>query len=399
MSAHTGSLTRDLGQKHARDEEQRQRSEHLWRNEERFRLLVDGVEEYAIFMLDPRGVVTTWNVGAERIKGYRADEIIGKHFSVFRTAEDVAAGACEQELATAVSDGKLANEGWRVRKDGSRFWASVALSALRDNTGKLMGFAKITRDLTQRRQLEEERLQRARAEEAVRLRDEFLLIASHELKTPLTSLQIDLHGMGRDPVDPDKQQRRLERAVRNVERLNGLIDSLLDVSRLAHGQLVLEPTRMELREAVTHVLAAMRGQASRAGCEVRLLAPHPVPGTWDPMRVEQVVMNLLSNAIKYGAGAPITVVVGEEGREAVLEIRDAGPGVATADTERIFQRFERASSIRHFGGLGLGLYIAREIVNAHGGSITVRNHPDGGAALTVRLPLAQAAEANRAAPC
>jgi PAS domain S-box-containing protein len=381
------TIARDLTERRLAESERARRREVLLRLEERFRLLVESVEEYAIFMLDPHGIVTTWNIGAERIKGYTAGEVLGRHFSVFRTNEDVRSGACDRELFLAAQNGKMEEEGWRVRKDGSHFWANVVLTAIRDGTGTLIGFAKITRDLTQRRALEEERLQRARAEEAVRLREEFLLIASHELKTPLSTLQLDLYGIEQDlNGDRFKVSRKIDRANRSVARLSALVESLLSVSRLAQGKLTLNPASMDLAETVVQVAEGMREQADKAGCDLTVQAPAPILGSWDRLRIEQVVVNLLVNAIKYAAGGTIEIEVRFADASAVIEISDHGPGVAEADLLRIFQRFERASSIRHYGGLGLGLYVAREIVEAHGGSITASNRPGGGAKFAVRLP-------------
>jgi PAS domain S-box-containing protein len=370
--------------------------EDLRRSEERFRLLIDSVEDYAIFMLDCEGRVATWNAAAERINGYPASEIIGHHASVFRLPEEVVAGRCERELETARRVGRFEEEGWRVRKDGTRFWANVVLTAIHDKTGELIGYAKVTRDLTERRRLDEERLQRVRAEEALRVRDEFLSIASHELKTPLTSLQIELYGMRERIGEGEGDQRlsrKLDRASRNADRLSGLIDTLLDVSRIATGRLTLKPERFDLAESVHSVVEGMRGTAARAGCELRLEGA-PVDdagagriwGSWDRLRIEQVVMNLLSNAFKYGAGQPVTVSVFRDGRDAVVKVSDKGPGVADKDVHRIFDRFERAAPMRHYGGLGLGLYVSREIVRAEHGSIAVHNLPEGGACFEVRLP-------------
>ena len=156
-----------------------------------FRLLVESVVDYAIFLLDPTGVVRTWNAGARRLKGYEADEIIGRHFSTFYPEEDVRRGKPAWELESAAREGRFEDEGWRIRKDGSSFWANVVITALRRD-GELVGFAKVTRDLTARREAEEERVRLAEAREAVRLRDEFLSIASHELRTPLTALDLQV---------------------------------------------------------------------------------------------------------------------------------------------------------------------------------------------------------------
>ena len=365
--------------------------EKLRRSEERFRLLIDSVEDYAIFMLDPDGRVATWNAAAQRINGYAASEIIGEHFSVFSLPEEAHAGRCERELEVATRVGRFEEEGWRVRKDGARFWANVILTAIHDKSGALIGFAKVTRDLTERRRLDAERLQRVRAEESLRVRDEFLSIASHELKTPLTSLQIELYALRERLAESrgdERLERKLGRASRNADRLSGLVDTLLDVSRIATGRLTLRPERFDMIEAITQVIDSMQGAAGRAGCTMSFTAPpDPVRGFWDRLRFEQVVMNLLSNAFKYGAGQAITLALSVTDGEAVLEVQDRGPGIEPKDLDRIFERFERASPMRHYGGLGLGLYVSREIVRAEHGSITAHNLAEGGACFQVRLPL------------
>jgi PAS domain S-box-containing protein len=357
---------------------------------ERMRLIIDSVRDYAIFMLDTEGRVTTWSAGAELTKGYKAAEIIGKSLEVFYTPEDRARGLARQLLAAAVRDGRVESEGWRVRKDGTRFWADVIITALRNDDGKLIGFAKVTRDLTERRLADDERLKLARAEEAVRLRDEFLSIASHELKTPLTALMIQLHMLreaGGGALDP-KTAKKIERAARSTDQLNRLIEALLDVSRLATGRLTLDRRRLDLSESLHQLVDTLQASAAKAGSHLTFESDGPVVGCWDQMRVQQVVTNLVSNALKYGAGKPIVVSLVQQGGEAVIQVRDHGPGIRDDDMPRIFDRFERAGSSRHYGGLGLGLYISRQIATAHGGSISAQNDADdGGARFTVRLPL------------
>jgi PAS domain S-box-containing protein len=389
-----GKVTRDLTERRSADEERRRRDEQLLRSEERFRLLVNAVEDYAIFMLDPDGRVATWNIGAERMKGFTASEIIGQHVSRFHLDENVRAGKPEEELATAARQGNAREEGWRVRKDGTKFWANVVLTAIRGQSGELLGFAKVTRDLTDRLRLEDERLHRGRAEEAVRLRDEFLSIASHELKTPLTALQIELHSWQRwVGTDDSRAVKRFARAIRNAERLTALIESLLDVSRIATGRLVLKPQPLDLSETILDLIEGLRGAAAKAGCEISVTTPGPIQGSWDRLRLEQVVMNLLSNALKYAAGTHVSVSLATDGGDAVIEIADGGPGIPEEALARIFGRFERAAPVRHYGGLGLGLYVSREIVEAQNGTITARNLKGGGACFTVRLPV----DAGRAA--
>jgi PAS domain S-box-containing protein len=355
---------------------------------------VESIRDYAVFMLDRDGRVQTWNAGAALIKGYQRDEIVGKSIELFYAREDRENGRPAMLLAEAAREGRVEDEGWRVRKDGSRFWADVVITALRNDAGDLIGYAKVTRDLTQRQHAEQERRRldadRIRVEEALRIRDEFLSIASHELKTPLTALQIELFGMRSHSAKAgggdDRMARKLARASRNADRLERLIEMLLDVSRVATGRLTLKPEGFDLSEAVRQVAETMRGTAEQSGCELSASTPAAIVGTWDRVRVEQVVMNLLANAIKYGAGRPVTVSTSAEGGQGIIEVRDHGPGVPPQDLVRIFERFERGTRRDH-GGLGLGLYVSREIARAHAGSIAARNLRDGGAAFTLRLPL------------
>ena len=374
-------VTRDLTER--RTSETRARI-----GEERFRLMVESVRDYAIFMLDPAGRVATWNRGAERIKGYRAEEIIGRHFSQFYPREDLDWGKPAWELRVAAQEGRFEDEGWRVRKDGTRFWANVIITALRDpESGELVGFGKVTRDLTERKRSEEERVKLAQAEEAVRLRDEFLSIASHELKTPLTALQLQLQSLQLRMEQLDgKLASKISRATRSGARLADLIEALLDVSRIASGRFELRRETFDLASAAAEVIERMRETAAKARCEVSLSGDRALHGLWDRLRVEQVITNLLSTAFKYAAGGAVELRLSREGDEAVLRVRDRGPGIPPQDVERIFGRFERAVSMRHYGGMGLGLYVTRQIVDAHGGAVSAANLPDGGAEFTVRLP-------------
>jgi PAS domain S-box-containing protein len=368
--------------------EDRRAETALRQSEEQLRLMVASVRDYALFMLDPMGHVASWNPGAEKITGYRAEEIVGESFARFLTAEDVEKGTPARQLEIAAARGQFEEEGWRVRKDGSRFWASVIIAPIRDASSRLVGFVKTTRDLTEQRKAEDERLRLAQAQEAIRLRDEFLSIASHELKTPLTALGLQLEtihaqlGRGEYGVDG-----KVQRAMRIGGRLAQLVEALLDVSRFATGKLKLNVETFDIVDAMRDVADRLRDSAARAGCDLAV-APHgPLQGTWDRLRVEQVLTNLIANAITYASGAPIEIAAERRSDDVMLEVRDHGPGLADVDVPRIFERFERAASTRHYGGLGLGLYVARQIAEAHGGDIAVRNAPGGGASFTVRLPI------------
>src|SRR6476659_7777919 len=223
------------------------------------------------------------------------------------------------ELEVAGRVGRFEDEGWRVRKDGSRFWANVIITALRDKNGTLVGFGKVTRDLTERRRHEEERVRLAQAQEAVRLRDEFLSIASHELKTPLTVLQLQLDALTERIRQVDGSlAERVERTTRASDRLTQLVDTLLDVSRIASGKFDLEKERVDLAQVAREVVERMGEAALAASSRIEMMLPSALEGDWDKMRVEQVITNLLGNAIKYAAGTPIKLNVFEDAGTAVI---------------------------------------------------------------------------------
>jgi signal transduction histidine kinase len=227
-------------------------------------------------------------------------------------------------------------------------------------------------------------------ESAVRARDTFVAIASHELRTPLTTLLLQADGLLRmlekPPADPDKLRERGGKIQTQALRINRLIGSLLDVSRITGGRLRLDREPVELRALVEEVLQRSEGALKRAGCAVQLTAS-AVVGQWDRLRIDQVVTNLISNATKYAAGKPVRITVESDGKLARLVVADEGIGIDPADQARIFARFERAVSERNFGGLGLGLWISEQIVSAHGGAIRVDSRPGLGSTFTVELPL------------
>ena len=368
--------------------EQRRASNERSQEDAKFRALVENARDYAIFMLDTTGHVASWNEGAERIKGYTAREIIGQHFSKFYLEEEIRTGKCERELEIAMSEGRFEELGWRLRKDGSRFWANVVIAPLRDERGVHIGFSKITRDLTERRSAELDRLNLVRAQEALRLRDEFLSVASHELRTPLVALQLQLESLDiqTSTLDP-KLISKISRARRNAMRLADLITTLLDVSRIAEGRLTLNMRETDLGELVREVVDRLEESATAAKNVVVVSGETKLLSVCDPLRIGQVLSNLLANAFKYATGTPVDVHLGRDGNVAMLTVADRGPGIAEGQLARIFDRFERAASVRNYPGMGLGLYVAKEIVVAHGGSIRAHNRDGGGASVEIRLPL------------
>ncbi|HEX8113157.1 MAG TPA: ATP-binding protein [Kofleriaceae bacterium] len=358
-------------------------------SDELFRLLVASVRDYAIFMLDPTGHVATWNIGAERIKRYRAGDIIGRHFSVFYPDEDVRAGKCEMELEVAARDGRFEDEGWRIRSDGTRFWANVVITAIRDSAGTLVGFAKVTRDLTERKRNEDERAARLAAEQANRAKDEFLAVLGHELRNPLapivTALQlIKLRG---DTPSP----REVQVLERQVQQLMRLVDDLLDVSRIARGKLELKLQGVDLRGPISRALeiASPLVEHKRHHFEVKV-PPYALLVHGDEARLTQVFANLLTNAAKYtDPGGHLFLRVWQAGAEIVIEVRDDGIGIDKDLMPRIFDPFVQGAQNgeRAAGGLGLGLGLVRSLVELHGGHVEV--HSQGarlGSTFTVHLP-------------
>jgi PAS domain S-box-containing protein len=357
-----------------------------------FRLLVEAVTDYAIFLIDPTGRVLTWNRGAERIKGYRATEIIGQHFSRFYTDEDRAAGRPMSLLAIAARDGHVEDEGWRVRKDGSRFWANILISPLRDEHGETYAFAKVTRDLTERRAAEEhdrqllvERTARVAAEEALKARDRFLSIASHELKTPVASLRLTIDSLLRaraaGRLDQPTLEARLGRLARAAGRLASLVDELLNVSRLTNESAELTLTPTDVTDLTGEVIARFR-DAGEARIRLNAAGPAVIPA--DPSRLDQVLTNLIDNALKYST-PPAEVIVAISDREdgVEVEVSDEGIGLDIPD-DRVFHAFGRGANVETVQGMGLGLFIARRIVQRHGGRIAVGTR-EGGSGTTAKV--------------
>jgi PAS domain S-box-containing protein len=355
---------------------------------ERFRLLVESVQDYAIFLLDPGGRVASWNLGAQRIKGYGADEIIGQHFSLFFTPEDRALGRPEAELEMAAAAGRCEFESWRVRKDGTRFWANVVVTALRDEQG-LQGFAKVTRDLTERRRKEAaERLAAAHLE-ANRLKDQFLATLSHELRTPLNVVMGQLRRLRGGRLTAEQAERAWEALERNTRLQLRIVEDLLDTSHILSGHLRLSRGPVDLAKVVAFVLDETRPFAEAQGVALDAeITPVMVHG--DPARLQQVVSNLVNNAVKYTpSGGRVSVSLTRTRQGATLNVKDTGIGIDPEFLPRVFDRFTQGdpSDTRTHGGLGLGLAITRDLVTMHGGVIDAASEGRSrGSTFTVHLP-------------
>jgi hypothetical protein len=365
----------------------------LRESEERFRLLVENVRDYAIFMLDPTGVIASWNAGAERIKGYSAIEIIGRHFSIFYPAEDIAAGKPDWELGVAREQGRIEDEGWRLRKDGTRFWANVVITTLFGDTGEIRGFAKVTRDLTERRAREEAERRAALHVEASRLKDDFLAMVSHELRTPLNVAVGQAAMLRAGRIAPHQAERAWAALERNLALQARLIDDLLDLSRIVTGKLTLDLAPLDIAAVLRESVDEISETAKSRGVALRCDTPDaPVIVLGDVVRLRQVFLNLLSNAAKFTPpGGAIAAACAARDRVAEIHVIDTGIGISADVLPTVFDRFTQADQTtrREFGGLGLGLAIARELVMRHDGEITAASEGAGkGATFTVRLPLA-----------
>jgi PAS domain S-box-containing protein len=406
-----GKVTRDLTQKRVHEKD-------LEQSEERFRLLVDRVKEYAIFMLDVNGYVATWNSGAQRIKGYAADEIIGTHFRAFYPKEVASSGYPEHELQTAAAEGAFFDEGWRIRKDGSRFWAHVTITALRDDEGRLRGFAKVTRDMTESKRtealesadavrealLQSERTARIEAQRAMRIKDEFLATLSHELRTPLNAIlgwaQV-LRVKGRHERSDEEVDRAMEIIERNARAQVRLIDDLLDLSRIMGGRMRLDVQELALLDVVQSVVDSVEPAARAKNVRLdSILDPAGIVVSGDAARLQQIFWNLLTNAVKFTPkGGRIQVVLQRVNSHVEVSVMDTGSGIPGEFLPHVFDRFSQADTSLHRkeGGLGLGLAIAKQLVELHGGSIHAKSLGEGkGSTFTVNLPLAVSRNAAKA---
>jgi PAS domain S-box-containing protein len=392
-------------------------SEALTLSEERFRLMVDSVIDYAIFMLDHDGRVASWNAGAERLKGYTASEIIGQHFSVFYPAEALDRGWPAHELSVAKATGRFEDEGLRVRKDGTTFWANVVITALFGPDGELRGFAKVTRDLTERKRgelelrdahasLERRVEQRTRELEEANAtlrrldqqKNEFLATLAHELRNPLSPIWsgVELLKLSEGKEMPDVPVHRVVAMLeRQVMHLTRLVDDLIDVARATRKRLELKRERVDLLGPIRHAVEASSRSIEERAHRLVVEAPAgPILLEGDSVRLSQVFANLLNNAARYTPerGA-IGVRVEIEPGAAVVRVIDSGIGIASEDLDRVFEMFtqaEKSGGLKN-AGLGIGLSLAKEIVELHGGTIVAKSAGLGqGSEFIVRLPIVAA---------
>lgn len=359
-------------------------SSKRWTEQERWQILMDTVQDFAIFMLDDTGKIVSWNYGAERILGYKEEEILGHSFCQIFTPNDSASEQPEFELTTAREKGRAEDERWHVRKDGSRFWASGVVTPLWDDAGKLRGFAKVLRDITERKRAEE------RLAEQNQRKDEFLAMLAHELRNPLAAIANSVQLMKLEHGgNPPETVKIIERQVDGLERM---VSDLSDASRMSAGKIQLRIGRVKLQEVLERAAETIAPKFEERNHKfaIEMVAA----AIWleaDGARLEQVFCNLLNNAAKYTEpGGRISLRVDRQGNEAVVSVRDTGTGIVSEMLPRIFDLFIQADNSleRSQGGLGIGLTLVKRLVEMHGGKVEAHSEGIGhGSEFIVRLPV------------
>ena len=356
----------------------------------------------AMIIADEGGIIVHANAVAVRLFGWPADELRGRPVEAllparFRAMHQVHRGGYQAAPRRRPMGLGLDLAG--LRKDGQEFAAEISLSPIA--LGDFRGVVAAVRDVSERKKIEERARLWRKAQDEVRERDEFLSVASHELRTPVTALQLQLQLLHRTAQRsmnelPEMLDSKVDALERQTRRIALLVNELLDVSRMRLGRLELRYEELDLAQVAREAADHLREDVMRSGSSLQLDV-QPVQGRWDRLRIEQVVTNLLANASKFGEGKPILLAVEADERWARLRVEDRGMGIPSEHHGRVFERFERAVPAENFGGLGLGLYVARQIVEAHGGRIRVASAPGEGSTFTVELPRAAQAEAREPA--
>jgi PAS domain S-box-containing protein len=380
-------VTRDLS-------DRREAEERLRQSEERYRSLVEQVGDYGIFMMDEQGRIVSWNEGARRINGYSAAEIIGKYFSIFYPEEDIINGKPPYELRVARAEGKYEEEGWRIRKDGSRFWASVVITAVYSNDGVLIGFSKVTRDLTERKESEQalrESYERYRhlanelkatntkLSSANRELEQFTSVASHDLQEPLRTIKsfLQLIDMKLQEGEHQGLQTYIAKSINAANRMRELILNLLQYTQLDREEMTLQPVNVD--NLIKEALQNLRTQVESSGAHIDIdTDADTVQG--DPVQLLQLVQNLVSNALKFtDVEAPrVKISTRVQNGEVTFAVADNGIGINKADLHKVFQIFRRLNTKKDYPGTGIGLAICKKIVDRHHGKIWLESEPGKG---------------------
>jgi PAS domain S-box-containing protein len=364
--------------------------------EELLSLMVAAVEDYAIYMVDTDGTILTWNSGAERNSGYTASEIIGRNYSSFFPREEIHSGIPEKELADARVTGRVRREGWRMRKDGTKFWAVQTLTAVRDKSGELIGFAKVTRDLSDRRE-QEVALRHAMEEAKVAnaTKSEFLANMSHELRTPLNAILGFSEMMITEVSGPlgNKNREYAGHVHSSGHHLLALINDLLDFSKLDANAMVLDQGIEDLHRIARCAVDTIQPLAAKAGVHVLLEVSGEVSLHCDDRRMLQILLNLLSNSVKFtGDGGRVTLRVHDQGDAVCVSVEDTGIGMKPEEIPQALSRFGQIESVmaRTTQGTGLGLPLVKQLVELHGGTLVMISEKGIGTRVTLLFPKSSA---------
>jgi PAS domain S-box-containing protein len=360
----------------------------LINEEAQYKMLVEGITDYAIYMLSPGGFISSWNPGAERVKGYTGEEIIGRHFEIFFTEEDRTKGIPEKSLEITRREGRFAVEGWRVRKDGSHYWANIVIDPIFDG-GRLIGFAKIMRDTTNIRRMQLEVAEALVAAQAAnKAKSAFLAMMSHEIRTPLNGVLGMAQAMAAGQLS-DVQRGRLRVVQESSQILMEILNDILDISKIEAGQLEIENIDFDLCQILRGAQASFTTSAKQKGVSL-VFQVEEATGIYrgDPTRVRQIIYNLLSNALKFTSQGRISITAARLATGLRLQVSDTGIGMSPATLAKLFTKFTQAdaATTRKFGGTGLGLAICSELATLLGGKISVQSVLDEGATFTVDLP-------------
>ncbi len=364
----------------------------------RYHKMIEQVEDYAILMLDVNGIVLNWNKGAQKIKGYTEQEIVGKHFRIFYPREDQFRQLPEQLIAEAVTKGKAIHEGWRVRKDGTSFWGSIVITCLHDEENTIIGFSKVTRDLTERRNAEQKILEYTQQLEAQnRELQKFAFAAAHDMKEPLRKIQLynsmvlEAEGLHLN----HRQKGYLLRAAAAASRMQQLIDDMLAFTRITEQAMPFE--KVALQQTLQELETFFKDSLEQVQGHIQVNSLPVVNGI--PFQLRQLFENLISNSLKYHrTNVPVRIVIestletlphwmaGKPGKVHHIKFRDNGIGFEQHYAEKIFEMFERLHTSEQFPGTGIGLAICRKIADNHQGCMYASGRTGEGASFDIYLP-------------